>query len=107
MPALERHLNNAKQNIKQWGNSLGLRLPATISKTVELQVDQCVTIATKDNSIIMTPCKPKPHSLEDRLARFDSSKHSGEVMTNDQQLGAEKCRKWLRAGFQIERHHLD
>lgn len=84
-------MTTIKQNIKQWGNSLGLRLPATISKTVGLQVDQCVTITTKDNSIIMTPCKPKPHSLEDRLASFDSSKHSGEVMTNDQKLGAEKC----------------
>jgi antitoxin MazE len=83
-------MTTINQNIKQWGNSLGLRLPATISKTVGLHVDQCVTIATKGNSIIITPCKSKTLSLEDRLARFDSSKHSGEVMTNDQTLGAEK-----------------
>jgi len=78
------------QSIKQWGNSLGLRLPATISKAVGLHVNQCVKISTKGQSIIITPCVSKPLSLEDRLAQFDPAKHGGEVMINDQQLGAEK-----------------
>lgn len=83
-------MTTANQSIKQWGNSLGLRLPATISKAVGLHVNQCVRIATKGQSIIITPCEPKPPSLEDRLAQFDPARHGGEVMINDQQLGAEK-----------------
>lgn len=78
------------QSIKQWGNSLGLRLPTTIAKAVGLQVDQCVKIVTKGQSIIITPCESKPLSLEDRLARFDPVRHGGEVMVNEQWLGAEK-----------------
>ncbi len=33
--------------VKQWGNSLGIRLPAAIAKAVGLKVDQCVEIAVK------------------------------------------------------------
>lgn len=78
------------QSVKQWGNSLDLRLPTTITKAVGLHVDQCVKIVTKGQSIIITPCESKPLSLEDRLGRFDPVKHGGEVMVNDQSLGAEK-----------------
>jgi antitoxin MazE len=78
------------QSIKQWGNSLGLRLPTTISKAVGLHVDQCVKIVTKGQSIIITPCSSKPLDLEERLARFDPLKHGGEAMISNQRLGAEK-----------------
>lgn len=83
-------MTTVKQNIKQWGNSLGLRLPATISKAVGLHVNQCVRIATKGHAIIITPFESKPLSLEDRLAQFDPARHGGEVMIIDDQLGAEK-----------------
>jgi len=83
-------VTTVKQKIKQWGNSLGLQLPATISKAVGLHVNQCVRIATKGHAIIITPCESKPLSLEDRLAQFDPARHGGEVMINDDQLGAEK-----------------
>lgn len=83
-------MTSVNQNIKQWGNSLGLRLPATISKAVGLHVNQCVVIAIEGHAIIITPCESKPLSLEDRLAQFDPARHGGEVMINDDQLGAEK-----------------
>lgn len=83
-------MTTVNQSIKQWGNSLGLRLPAIISKTVGLHVNQCVKIATKGHSIIITPCEQKPLSLEDRLAQFDPAKHGGEIMVSDEPLGAEK-----------------
>jgi antitoxin MazE len=76
------------QNIKQWGNSLSVCFPTTVSKAVGLQVGQCVQIVTHGQSIIITPCKSKALSLEDRLARFDPVRHGGEVMINNQQLGA-------------------
>jgi antitoxin MazE len=83
-------LAKVNQSVKQWGNSLGLRLPTTIAKAVGLQVDQCVKIATKGQSFVITPCEKKPLSLEDRLAQFDPLKHGAEVMVDDQWLGAEK-----------------
>lgn len=83
-------MSTVNQSIKQWGNSLGLRLPAAISKAVGLHVNQCVRIATKGSSIVITPCESKPTSLEDRLAQYDPARHGGEVMATEQQLGAEK-----------------
>jgi antitoxin MazE len=77
-------------NIKQWGNSLGVRLPAAIAKAVGLQADQCVQIAVKGQSVVITPCKHETMTLEERLSRFDPDKHGAEVMPVDQRLGAEK-----------------
>ena len=51
-------------NVKQWGNSLGVRLPAAIAKAVGLKVAQCVEIAVQGQTVIITPCKAKPMTLE-------------------------------------------
>jgi len=67
-------------NVKQWGNSLGIRLPAAIAKASGLKADQCVEVAVKGQTIIITPCKEKPMTLEERLALFDPEKHGAEAM---------------------------
>lgn len=77
-------------NVKQWGNSLGVRLPAAIAKAAGLKADQCVEMVVKGHAVIITPCKEKPITLEDRLARFDPKRHGGEVMLADEPRGAEK-----------------
>ena len=77
-------------NVKQWGNSLGVRLPAAIAKAVGLKVDQCVEIAVRGQTVIITPCKAKPMTLEDRLACYDPQKHGGEMMIANESRGAEK-----------------
>jgi antitoxin MazE len=83
-------MTSVNQSIKQWGNSLGVRLPVAISKAVGLHADQCVKISTKGQAVIITPCEQKPLSLEERLARFDPIRHGGEVMSTEEQIGAEK-----------------
>jgi antitoxin MazE len=77
-------------NVKQWGNSLGVRLPAAIAKAVGLTVDQCVEITVRGQTVIITPCKAKPMTLEDRLACYDPLKHGGEMMIASESRGAEK-----------------
>lgn len=76
--------------VRQWGNSLGIRLPASIAKAVGLKVDQYVQIAVKGQSVIITPCQEAPLTLEERLSRFDPDKHGGERMVTDSSRGAEK-----------------
>lgn len=83
-------MSSVSLNVKQWGNSLGIRLPATIAKAVGLKVDQCVQVAVKGQSVIITPCKETPRTLEDRLAHFDPKKHGGEIFVLDEPRGAEK-----------------
>lgn len=76
-------------DIKQWGNSLGVRLPASVAREAHLCIDQRVRISVEDGRVIITPVIDVPLTLEQRLARFDPARHGGEVMAS-QAIGAER-----------------
>ncbi len=42
-------------DIKQWGNNLGVRLPAAIAREAQVHVDQRVRLTVADGQIIVTP----------------------------------------------------
>ena len=81
---------SAMLDIKHWGNNLGVRLPAAIARAAHLHANQRVSITVEDGRVIVTPMTDAPLTLEQRLARFDQSLHSGEVMSTSERLGAEK-----------------
>ena len=76
-------------DIKQWGNSLGVRLPASVAREAHLHIDQRVRISVESGQVIITPVIDVPLTLEQRLARFDPARHGGEVMAS-QAIGAER-----------------
>ena len=76
-------------NIKQWGNSLSVRLPAAVALAAHLHVDQQVCVSVEDGRVVIRPVVDAPLSLEQRLARFDPARHGGEVMAS-QAVGAER-----------------
>jgi antitoxin MazE len=83
-------MSEAILDIKHWGNSLGVRLPALIARTAKLHADQRVRVRVQDDgSVIITPLEPAL-TLEQRLARFDPEKHGGEIMQTERLAGAEK-----------------
>lgn len=77
-------------DIKQWGNNLGVRLPAAIAREAHVHADQQVKLTVFGGQIIITPVQDKPLTLEQRLQQFDPARHGGEMMAPVQQLGAEK-----------------
>lgn len=77
-------------DIKQWGNSLGVRLPAAVAREAHLHVDQRVRISVEGDQVIITPVIDLPLTLEQRLAEYDPARHGGEQMTVTQTLGAER-----------------
>ena len=77
-------------DIKQWGNNLGVRLPAAIAKAAQLHNHQRVRISVEDEKVIITPLRDEALTLEARLANFDPERHGGEAMASDQILGAER-----------------
>ncbi len=77
-------------DIKQWGNNLGVRLPATIAREPRLSADQRVRVSVKGNQVMITPVEDIDLTLAQRLEKFDSVRHSGEVMISDGALGAER-----------------
>ena len=81
-------MTEAVLDIKQWGNNLGVRLPAAVARAAHLYVDQRVRISVEDRTIVIRPVKDAELTLDQRLARFDPARHGGEVMQG-QPVGAE------------------
>lgn len=75
-------------DIKKWGNSLGVRLPASVAREAHLHVDQRVRVSVEDGQVFITPVPDAPLTLEQRLARFDPARHGGEMMAS-QAVGTE------------------
>jgi antitoxin MazE len=76
-------------DIKQWGNNLGVRLPAAVAREAHLRVDQRVRVSVEGGQVVITPVADTPVTLEQRLALFDPARHGGEAMA-DRLVGAER-----------------
>ena len=77
-------------DIKQWGNNLGVRLPAAVARAAHLHVDQRVRVSVEGDQVVITPVTDVHLSLEERLAAYDPARHGGEVMGTSQAIGAER-----------------
>jgi len=78
-------------DIKQWGNNLGVRLPAAVAREAHLHVDQRVRISVEGDQVVITPVDNNTRfTLEQRLAAYDPKRHGGEQMATTQTLGAER-----------------
>ena len=77
-------------DIKQWGNNLGVRLPAAIAREAHLHVHQRVRISVAEGLITIAPVTDVDLTLAQRVAIFDPARHGGEVMQTSANVGAEK-----------------
>ena len=76
-------------DIKQWGNNLGVRLPAAVARAAHLHVDQRVRITVEGDRVVIVPVADAPLTLEQRLILYDPARHGGEVMATPA-IGAEQ-----------------
>jgi len=79
----------AEMNIKQWGNNLGVRLPAAVAREANLRVDQRVRVSVEGGLVVITPVTEDVSSLEQKLALFDPARHGGEALATVP-VGAER-----------------
>ena len=77
-------------DIKQWGNNLGVRLPAAVAREARLHVDQRVRVAVEGDQVVITRVDDWRLTLEQRLAAYDPKRHGGERMATTKTLGAER-----------------
>lgn len=75
--------------VQKWGNSLALRIPATIARSAHFHIGTLVELDVRDGNVIVKPTGQQKLSLDERLASFDPKKHGGEVMAAVQ-IGQEK-----------------
>jgi antitoxin MazE len=83
-------MGEAVLDIKQWGNSLGVRLPAAVARAAHLHVDQRVRISVEGDQVVITPVDSSRFTLEQRVAAYDPKRHGGEQMATTETLGAER-----------------
>ena len=83
-------MTEAVLDIKRWGNSLGVRLPAGVAREARLHVDQRVRVSVEGDQVFITPVGGSRLTLERRLAAYDPKRHGGEQMSTTRTLGAER-----------------
>ncbi|MET3559284.1 antitoxin MazE [Streptococcus rupicaprae] len=57
--------------LSQWGNSKATRIPTSILKLLDIDVNQKFTVSVKDQSIILTPEIQKPTSIHELFAGWE------------------------------------
>jgi len=75
-------------DIKQWGNHLGVRLPAAVAREAHLHANQRVRVSVEGDRVVITPVEDS--TLKQRLAAYDPKRHGGEQMATTKTLGAER-----------------
>jgi len=70
----------ATLTIQKWGNSLAVRIPAAVARCAHFEVDQEVEVSADEIGVTVRPVGPRKLTLEEKLAKFDPTKHGGEAM---------------------------
>ena len=65
-----------RQSLRRWGNSLGVRLPAAISREAGLQDNQTVELRVVAEGVLIRPLEPRL-TLAGRLAAWVPDRGDG------------------------------
>ncbi|QLB42559.1 MULTISPECIES: AbrB/MazE/SpoVT family DNA-binding domain-containing protein [Mannheimia] len=68
--------------IKKWGNSVGVRIPASILTALQLQADNLVDIRAENGKIIIEPIRQE-YSLEQLLSGITAENLHQEIETGE------------------------
>jgi antitoxin MazE len=59
-----------KSQVKRWGNSASVRIPASVMAAAELSIDQDIEIREEDGRVIIEPVKGPVYDLGQLLAQM-------------------------------------
>jgi antitoxin MazE len=65
--------------VKKWGNSASIRIPASVMAAASLRVDQAVDVREEDGRVIIEPVSTPSYSLDDLLAAMAPDTFPDEV----------------------------
>lgn len=71
--------------LQKWGNSLGIRIPSNILKSLNLKSGDSVNIKEEDDSIIITKIKNNKIFLEERIKNYEGTNLSKEFEWDEPQ----------------------
>jgi len=70
----------ATLTLQQWGNSLAVRIPAAVARSVRFKVGQPVEVSAQDSNVLVRAIGEPKLTLAQKLAAFDPVRHAGEGM---------------------------
>ena len=56
-----------KATVRKWGNSAAVRIPASVMKTAQLNLDDVVNVRDEAGRIVIEPVRQKTYTLEELL----------------------------------------
>jgi len=74
--------------VQRWGNSLAVRIPAELARSVRFGVGVPVELSVETGGLLIRAVGKPQLSLAQKLAAFDPDLHGGEAMA-DAPIGAE------------------
>jgi antitoxin MazE len=63
--------------LSKWGNSLGLRLPKSVAREVQLDEGDTVEVSVHNGTIVIRPNRPR-YSLDELVSRITPKNRHGE-----------------------------
>ena len=74
--------------LQKWGNSLGVRIPSSILKSLNIKTNDIVNIEKEDNKIVISMPKKRKISLKDEFNKY-KGKNLAKEFTWDENIGKE------------------
>ena len=68
--------------ISKWGNSLGLRLPKSVTREAQLDEGDTVDVSVNNGTIVIRPSRPR-YSLDELVRRITAKNRHGETDWGD------------------------
>ncbi|MCW6529679.1 MULTISPECIES: AbrB/MazE/SpoVT family DNA-binding domain-containing protein [Sphingomonas] len=57
-----------RAQVKKWGNSASVRIPASVMAAAALRIDQAVDVREEDGRIVIEPLPEQAYDLDELLA---------------------------------------
>ena len=71
---------SAMLTVQRWGDSLAVRIPAAVARSVRFRVGQPVEVSAHECNVVVRAIGERKLTLVQKLAAFDPVLHGGEVL---------------------------
>ena len=79
MPLNREGLNKVRVTVKKWGNSAAVRLPTSVMKATQLEVDEVVEVHEDGGRIVIEPVRTRRYELSELLKGITRKNQHREV----------------------------
>ena len=71
--------------LQKWGNSIGIRIPSSLLKTLNLTVNDKVDLVQDGERMVITKCKKEKISLKEKFEKYNGKNLAKEFSWDEAQ----------------------